>query len=243
MNILILGGTRESRSIADELHRRGIKLVYSLAGRSEHPAVDWPLRSGGFGGTPGLIRYLVENAFDLVLDLTHPYAARISRNAFEATRAGRIPLWQMRRPAWQPTGADHWTRFSALDPLVAALVRFQRPFFTSGTSALRFCANIPHHQQWLVRVLPGPPNPDHPRLTLIESRGPFRLEDELRLMQQHAVDVLICKNSGGNAAHAKIIAARTLQCPVYMLERPALPLADRIFNDVQTLLNAVRDHH
>ncbi len=42
-------------------------------------------------------------------------------------------------------------------------------------------------------------------------------------MRSHAIDVLVSKNSGGDAAYAKIAAARALGLPVVMVQRPALP--------------------
>jgi precorrin-6A/cobalt-precorrin-6A reductase len=39
-------------------------------------------------------------------------------------------------------------------------------------------------------------------------------------MRQHRIDVLVSKNSGGEQTAAKLAAARQLQIPVIMVERP-----------------------
>ena len=44
--------------------------------------------------------------------------------------------------------------------------------------------------------------------------------DERQLLQHHAIDVLVCKASGGAATEAKLIAARELGMPVIMVRRP-----------------------
>jgi precorrin-6A/cobalt-precorrin-6A reductase len=49
------------------------------------------MRIGGFGGTSGLVRYLQDNAINLVIDATHPFAAQISGNAANAARLCDIP--------------------------------------------------------------------------------------------------------------------------------------------------------
>ena len=89
-------------------------------------------------------------------------------------------------------------------------------------------AEIPLQQHWLVRCLAAEP-PAAPRLTLLCATGPFALERELTLLRSHRIDVLVAKNSGGGAVEAKLAAARQLQIPVVLLDRPALPTADREF--------------
>ena len=39
-------------------------------------------------------------------------------------------------------------------------------------------------------------------------RGPFDAEDELRLLEEQDIDVLVSRNSGGDATVGKITAAR-----------------------------------
>ena len=51
--------------------------------------------------------------------------------------------------------------------------------------------------------------------------GPFDEADERALLEQHRIDVVVAKNSGGAATYGKIAAARALGVPVIMLRRPA----------------------
>ncbi|MFW1485276.1 precorrin-6A/cobalt-precorrin-6A reductase, partial [Vibrio parahaemolyticus] len=44
-----------------------------------------------------------------------------------------------------------------------------------------------------------------------------------QLMQIHAIDLVVCKNAGGQGAEAKLLAARQLGLPVLMIDRPAIP--------------------
>ena len=45
-------------------------------------------------------------------------------------------------------------------------------------------------------------------------------------MKEHHIDVLVSKNSGGDATIEKLTVARDLGIPVFLLERPELPDAD-----------------
>ena len=55
---------------------------------------------------------------------------------------------------------------------------------------------------------------------VIVGRGPFTLAEERDRLERHAIDVLVCKASGGAATEAKLVAARELGLPVVMLRRP-----------------------
>ncbi len=60
--------------------------------------------------------------------------------------------------------------------------------------------------------------------TLIVSRGPFTVAGDIALMRRHAIAHVVAKNAGGQAAQAKLAAARALGLPVVMIDRPVLPL-------------------
>ncbi|MDF2469735.1 MAG: cobK, partial [Rhodococcus erythropolis] len=49
------------------------------------------MRIGGFGGAEGLSEWLSNNDIRAVLDATHPFATRITKNAFDACRANSVP--------------------------------------------------------------------------------------------------------------------------------------------------------
>jgi len=85
--------------------------------------------------------------------------------------------------------------------------------------------------------------PTSPHLTLLCATGPFALEQELGLLRDYRIDVLVAKNSGGRAVEAKLAAARQLKIPVVMLERPALPGADREFAEVESVVEALLKDH
>ncbi|RWD72733.1 MAG: precorrin-6A/cobalt-precorrin-6A reductase, partial [Mesorhizobium sp.] len=130
-NILILGGTTEARQLAGKLARRAdFSVTLSLAGRTESPVAQGvPVRVGGFGGAAGLAAYLRQEKVDLLIDATHPYAARISANAAEAARQSGVPILALRRPGWEPVAGDHWTLVDSAAEAARALGRAPRRVF------------------------------------------------------------------------------------------------------------------
>jgi precorrin-6A/cobalt-precorrin-6A reductase len=226
MRILILGGTTEARQLAQRLAgRTDLTVVLSLAGRTAAPVQQpVPVRIGGFGGAQGLAVYLGERQVDALIDATHPYAAIISRNAADAARAARVPLLALRRPGWVPVAGDRWTEVADTVGAVQALGDTSRCVFLAlGRKEIAPFAAAPHHHYLVRSVDPVVPPLAVPDAAYITGRGPFAESDERTLLEQHGVDVIVAKNSGGAATYGKIAAARALGLPVIMLRRPAMP--------------------
>ena len=234
--ILLLGGVGDALAIARRLAPQDI---YSLAGLGKVPA-DLPcqLRVGGYGGAEGLAAFMAAEGIDLLLDITHPYAAQISANAARAAELSGVPCWALRRPGWQAGGGDDWREVADWAALSTALELFQRPFFTLGREPLAHLQAIPLHQHWTVRCLDD--YPGTPRARVIGARGPFNLADERALFAAGQFDVLISKNSGSSATEPKLQVARELGLPVLLLARPPLPAVDRQFSAVEEVWSALQ---
>lgn len=233
--ILLLGGVTEALAIARTL---GPEHIYSLAGVGRVPTdLRCQVRVGGYGGAEGLAAFMRAEGVDLLIDATHPYAAQISANAVLAASLASVPCWALRRPAWQAQAGDDWREFAGWPTLITALKPFRRPLFTLGREPLQHLHEVPEHQFWTLRALEGCPGND--RCQVIGARGPFRIEDERALFERRQIDVLISKNSGSSATEPKLEVARELGVPVLVLARPLLPPANREFNCVTTLLEAL----
>ncbi|WP_417702848.1 cobalt-precorrin-6A reductase [Pseudomonas sp.] len=233
--ILLLGGTTEALRLA---RRLGPEAVYSLAGLGRVPD-DLPcrVRVGGFGGAEGLAAFIAAEGIELLLDLTHPYAAQISHNAARAAQITSVPCWALRRPGWQPGVGDDWREVDDWHGLTRALAPFERPFFTSGREPLAHLHEIPAHQHWTVRCLQAESAP--PRAEVIGARGPFTLDEERALFARIRCDVLVSKNSGSASTEPKLQVARELGLPVLLLRRPELPAVTREFVELDTLYEAL----
>ena len=102
MTILILGGTAEARELAAVLVADGVEVISSLAGRVSSPSLPaGRVRVGGFGGVDGLADYLRRESVSAVVDATHPFAAKITKNAVQAASLTGTPLVRLERPGWR----------------------------------------------------------------------------------------------------------------------------------------------
>ncbi|MEU7818315.1 cobalt-precorrin-6A reductase [Pseudonocardia sp. NPDC049154] len=222
MRILVLGGTTDARALAGLLQGRA-EVVSSLAGRVRNPLLPpGEVRVGGFGGVRGLVEYLRDRGIDVVVDATHPFAAGMTANAAAASAATGVPLVVLRRPGWTEGPGDDWRRVPSLRAAADLLPAVgSRVFLTTGRQDL---ATFAHLDLWFLVRSVDPPDPPVPRrMRSILDRGPFGVDRERELLREHAIDVLVTKDSGGSATAAKLTAAREAGVPVVVVDRPPLP--------------------
>jgi precorrin-6A/cobalt-precorrin-6A reductase len=229
MRVLLLGGTGEAGQMARALAAAGVDAIYSYAGRTEAPvAQPLPTRIGGFGGVTGLVDYLRREKITHVIDATHPFAAQMSTNAVVACRATGVSLLAVERPGWDMRGYANCQLFADLAAVVAALDRPPcRVFLAIGRQHLdAFRAQPQHH--YLLRLVDPPEGPPLPDCTVIVARGPFDVAGDTALLRDHRIDLVVAKNAGGAGAVAKITAAKVLQIPILMVDRPKVPDRPRV---------------
>ncbi len=226
MRVLILGGTTEASAIAASMAKdTRMQPVLSLAGRTRAPVLPAiPARRGGFGGVDGLAAYLREHGTAALIDATHPFATQISRNAVVAAARAGVPLLTVLRPAWAPCPGDRWTEVANMAMAAQALgPEPRRVWLTVGQQELAPFGLAPWHSYLIRSVEPPDPALLPPASRIVTARGPFREDEELRLLRQEQIEVLVTKNSGGAATAPKLAAARALGLRVVIVARPPVP--------------------
>jgi precorrin-6A/cobalt-precorrin-6A reductase len=222
--LLLLGGTAEARELAAALVARGVPVTTSLAGRVQRPRLpQGQVRIGGFGGPDALATWLEEHGIAAVVDATHPFAERISASAARAAAAAGVDLLRLERPGWTERPGDRWHWVDDLDEAAARIPQLgRRVLLTTGRQGLAAFAQT-DGAWFLIRCVdpPDPPLPPHSEVLL--DRGPYTLPSELNLIDEHAIDVIATKDSGGPHTVAKLDAARERNLPVVVVRRPARP--------------------
>lgn len=225
MRILLLAGTAEARELAERLAGfEYLEVTASLAGATRVPAeFAVPVRVGGFGGIDGLRAYLREASVDLVIDATHPFAARMTHHAHAACTAEAIPLAILQRPAWVARPQDHWHNISTPGETDALIPESATVFLGTGRQTLNAFACL-QNRRVIARVI-DPPSAPFPFANgcFQVGRPPFSVEEEMAFLSERGIDWLVVKNAGGTSSFSKLEAAARLGLPVAMLARPDLP--------------------
>ena len=231
--LLILGGTGDALCLAREIEKkwsRELWVIYSLAGATRNPATaGGEVRIGGFGGDKGLARYLRDKNIDFLIDSTHPFSTQISRHAALAAAATGTPRCALLRPPWQAEAGDHWHEAADMAAAAALVPKLGRRVFLSvGARSLQFFSSL--CDTWYLVRLIAPPEIPIPlaRAEFISGRGPFDATSERRLLEQHRINLVVTRASGGEATRGKIDAAQTLGLPVVMVRRPDPPRGETV---------------
>lgn len=220
MKILILGGIKEASALAGKLADEGHDVTSSLAGRTKEPKpVRGKTRIGGFGGVEGLASYLKNNQIELLIDCTHPFAKQISANALAASKLANVPLEIHTREPWKKQRGDIWEEVTSLEEardlipqnacILLALGRQHIDLFKTRKDVF-----------YLVRMVDQPqhelPLPNH---KLLIGKPSSDWTEEQAILEANSITHILCRNSGGTGAYAKIEAARNLKLPVIMVSR------------------------
>jgi precorrin-6A/cobalt-precorrin-6A reductase len=223
LRVLLLAGTAEARRLAAAVGaQRGIELTSSLAGAVAVPLLpEGDVRIGGFGAG-GLTGWLRDHPIDAVVDATHPFATRMTDEAVAAAAELRLPLLVLRRPGWTAGPGDRWHRVPDMAAAAALAPRLgERAFLATG--AADFAAFTQAAGWFLLRADEPPTGALPARHHFVLGPGLVTADAERALLREHRIEVLVCRDSGGDLTAAKLVAARELGLPVVMVDRPPAP--------------------
>jgi len=241
-HVLILAGSGEARQLVPRLSgRAGVSMTVSyLRNPQLAQAPGIRLRVGGFGGEEGFVAFLRDHKVDAILDATHPFATRITARTARVAQAMGLPHLYLLRPAWRPTSNDRWTMVRDATEAARLIRPAQRVFVASGRGTLeplRTCG-----ARLFCRRL-SPPDDPFPFQggEFLFGLPPFSVAQEIALFTEKRIEMLMVKNAGGTASFSKLDAARALNLPVLMLERPAPPECATVqtMEEAETWVNAL----
>ncbi len=220
MKILILGGIKEAANLASKLVNEGHDVTSSLAGRTKEPKpLEGKIRIGGFGGAEGLATYLKENQIDLLIDCTHPFAKQISTNAVAASKLANVKLEIHTRQPWQKHENDNWIEVQNLEKARDAIPKQACVLLALGRQYIDLF-KAREDVFYLVRMVDQPEQKlPLPEYKLLIGKPSSNWHEEKAVLEKNNITHIICRNSGGTGAYAKIEAARNLKIPVIIVSQ------------------------
>ncbi len=221
---LVLAGAREAHGIVAGLAESGARVIASLPEPERGvPPLPVPVRPGRFSDADEMRAWMAAQEVRRVIDASHSFDDDISNLAAEICSTGGIPYLRVLRDGWAQTSADRWTRFPTISEAVRAVPQDARIFSNTGFGSLRHYAAFPGQRLFLRQTGQAEATPPWPFVTIVPGQPPFSEAQECGLFKELAVTGLICRDVGGPASFSKLAAARALELPVLMINRPAPP--------------------
>lgn len=231
MTGLVLAGSYEARSICDKLNLAKIPAIASLAGVTKKPT-KLPLKThfGGFGGVEGFKSFIQDEKIEWVINATHPFASTIRNTSTNVCKELKINHLLVNRPEWIPEKSDVWFCINSFKDLDNIIPIKTNVFVGTGRNTLSQFHNFVG-RNLLCRVIDEPKTkfPFECGSYLI-GQPPFSIQEEISLFTKYKIDWLVVKNSGGSGGFSKLLAARELNIPVALLNRPKLPYSNSAEN-------------
>lgn len=245
MKVLVIGGTADGRYLATALFEQGFDVTYSIAGIVRKAVLPCPVVSGGFTQFGGLAKYVADHHITHLVDVTHPFAEKMSNKVALVSQELAMPAIRFHRKQWPKHSNDNWIECLQWQEVIEKTLSHDSLFITAGQITQDVMDQLAaQSQQVLIRTaMPMKINvPDN--VTWIKAIGPFQIVHEQQLIKQYQIDAIISKNSGGDSTYAKIEAAAQAGIPVYQFKRPDLaPLQYQFDNSAEclSLLSRFRD--
>ncbi len=222
-HILLLAGSFEAQRVTAALSARDIGYEAWITEPPRGPAMmpQVPLLRR-LADAQAMRAAIAAGGFTAVLDASHAFDRSVTEQAVQAARALGLPYLRLSRPPWtleQPG----WR--SAADTHAAATMvgPGARVFAATGWDSLQAFADFPGAVLMLRQTRRHDRPAPFPFVELVFGDPPFDVEKETALFKAREVDLLICRNLGGEASRSKLDAATALGIEVILIDRPPAP--------------------
>ena len=251
MKIFVVAGTEDGRGLAEFLKNHGHLVTASvvseygkkiLAQYDGINVIEKKLTAEEF--TENL-----RGKFDVLVDASHPYAVNVSQNAIDACQRAEVPYIRFERAEVEIADENIFTVDSYESAATKAAELGKNIFVTTGSRNLKKFFDSPALKDCnlTVRVLPTAEvlaECERYGLTpkqIVAMQGPFSVELNVETFRHCRAEVIVTKNSGKvGGADTKLDAAKILNLPVVMIDRPKIfyPKVASTFDDVLNFVNA-----
>lgn len=247
--ILLLGGTAETGEAAEQLARGGERVLVSTATDMElslpsDPGISRRSAPLDLASMKELIR---DHCVDALVDVTHPYAAEVSRAAIEAARRTGVKYFRYSRPSTAVPGGN--VTFAS-DHTAAARKSCSQGgpvLLTVGTRNLSPYVKEARRREveLYARILSVSEAHRACRAAgldethILSGRAPFSVSENRDHIRKSNARCLVTKDGGeAGGTPEKLRAAELEDCMIIVVERPEI-YAPRSFDDIDGLVDAV----
>ena len=187
-------------------------------------------------------RIIIKNNIKLIVDLSHPYAMEVSKNAIKAADKCKIKYFRYER---KNIDFNYITRFDSYEKIIDYLNNTNgNVLLTIGSKNIKYFNNLDKKRIY-IRILPSIESlkickkygflAEH----IIAIMGPFSKELNMVLLKEFNIKYLVTKESGiEGGVIEKIEASKELNVEIIMINRPKFDYPN-LYCDIDKLIKDV----
>ncbi len=180
-----------------------------------------------------------------IIDLSHPYAIEVSKNAIEVGIEEEIPYFRYERKLLSYNGAREFFDIDDLVKEVDKVLGNKKVLSTLGSNSISKFKEIKNKENFYARILPMEEALVKCREARIISKnilamqGPFSKEFNIATLENYNIDILLTKESGYiGGEFEKVEACKALGVEVFVLKRPKIEYP-RVFDTLEDLIEVL----
>lgn len=255
--IWIIAGTKDGRllgaRLADMMTEKGLGSVFMTVVSSygkelaEHPGL---IVEAGRLSEKDMESFIARHHIQLIVDASHPYAAEVTRSAWEAAARTHTDYIRYERPEVPLPSYDQLFVVSSEEEAASRALELGGPvLLTTGSKTLAaFSSLLEAGVKTYARVLPSSHvlsiteslgwRPDQ----IIAMEGPFSTDMNRVMIRDYGIRVLVTKNSGSvGGSDTKMEAAMAEHIAIIVIRRPRVAIPAKTCSSVEQALLAVKD--
>lgn len=244
--ILLAGGTKDSRIIAEKLLKNKHKIIVTTAteyGGQLISNLDLDVRVAKLD-IKGLENLANEVGISQIVDATHPYAIEISKNLLKLSTILGIPYYRYERNMLE---YEKENSFYELEELVNFLEKVKgNILLTLGSNNIHRFKDLKNKNSVYVRVLPTEyaikkcEGAGFKPYQILGLQGPFTKIFNEAIYLNYDIEYVVTKESGATGGELeKVEAAKNLGIGVVVLKRPVIQYRN-LYNEVDDLIGAIK---
>lgn len=237
--IWIIGGTKESREFAEILKGKK-EFVVSVATYAGYELLKEDNTVISRMSKCEMVNFIEENDIDCIVDMSHPYAVEVTKNACEAAKACSVRYLRYVRECADYKDVVH---FDSFDKCVEFIKRINGcVFFTTGSKNIKDFEAIRGNNRFIYRVIPSAFSIEEcvkynvKMKDIIAALGPFSEELNAVMFKEYKADYVVMKDSGdAGGTKEKILACLSLGIKPLVIGRQT----EQGINDIKKLLDSL----
>lgn len=244
--ILLAGGTKDSRIIAEKLLIDKHKIIVTTAteyGGQLISHLDLEVRVAKLD-LEGLENLANEMGVSCIVDATHPYAIEISNNLLKLSTILGVPYYRYERSMLEYKKENS---FYSLEKLINFLEGVNgNILLTLGSNNIHLFKELKNKKSIYIRVLPTEyaikkcEDAGFRPSQILGLQGPFNTTFNEAIYRNYDIKYVVTKESGATGGELeKVEAALNLGVKVVVLKRPVVQYRN-LYNEIDDLIGAIK---